>query len=355
MKNKSLTVRLICLALCLILSLSLCACGESKEVQSMIFAMDTEMTVTAYGNKAQAGINAATGIITSMDAMLDPDLATSTVYALNNAKGQSVVVSGQIAEMITDAKTLYDQTEGALDLTVYPLSKLWGFIDSKYYVPAYNEIQELLPKVCFDKVVLTSFPSSGTFTVTMPEYAEISFGAIAKGCAAQKAVDAMRNVGVESGLVSLGGNVQTLGLKPDGSRWKVAIQDPNNASSYVGVLNVDETAVVTSGSYQRCFKDVATGETYHHILKPQTGYPISNNLVSVTVICPDGTMADALSTTMFVLGETQSLNYWRSHGDTMGGGFEMILITKDDRIICTSGLIEDFTLVNDSYTLSYSE
>ena len=121
------------------------------------------------------------------------------------------------------------------------------------------------------------------------------------------------------------------------------------------MLNVGETAVVTSGSYQRYFTDVTTGNTYHHILKPQSGYPVSNNLLSATIICADGTMADCLSTAMFVLGEVQSLNYWRQYGKTDGGGFDMVLITKDNRIICTKGLIEDFVLVNEDYTLSYSE
>ena len=173
--------------------------------------------------------------------------------------------------------------------------------------------------------------------------------AVAKGCASDNAIEAMRQAGVESGIISLGGNVQTLGLKPDGSKWTVAIQDPNNTSSYVGVINVGETAVITSGSYQRNFTDTH-GKFYHHILKPSTGYPVTNSLVSVTIICTDGVMADCLSTAMFVLGETAALNYWRTYG-----GFEMVLITSDNRIICTSGLLEEFTLSNSNYTLSYSE
>ena len=105
-------------------------------------------------------------------------------------------------------------------------------------------------------------------------------------------------------------------------------------------------------STARNFTDVTTGNTYHHILKPQSGYPVSNNLVSATIICKDGTMADALSTAMFVLGETKALNYWRQYG-----GFEMILVTTDDRIVCTKGLLEAFTLSADAsqYKVTYSE
>ena len=159
----------------------------------------------------------------------------------------------------------------------------------------------------------------------------------------------MRNAGVESGIVSLGGNVQTLGLKPDGSLWTVAVTDPNNTASYLGTVSVGETAVVTSGSYQRNFTSLE-GKFYHHLLKPSTGYPVTNTLQSVTIVCEDGTMADCLSTAMFILGESQALNYWRTYG-----GFEMILITTDNEVICTSGLIEQFTLANDNYSLTFTE
>ncbi len=356
MKKTTTAARALCALLCALLMLPLAACGETKESRTTLFAMDTTMTLIAYGKNRESGLSAAESVILSMDAMLDPEKESSTVWAINHADGENVVVPGQVADMLTAAKQVYQQSGGALDLTVYPLLKLWGFIDGKYYAPSDGEILNELSRICFDKVLLTSFPSSGTYTVSMPSYGELSFGAVAKGCAADKSIEAMRAAGVTSGIISLGGNVQTLGLKPDGTQWRVGIEDPNNpGNSYVGVLSVGETAVVTSGSYQRFFKDVTTGNVYHHILKPSSGYPVSNNLVSATIICKDGTMADCLSTAMYVLGEVQSLNYWRSYGKTDGGGFDMVLITKDNRIICTKGLIEDFTLVNDSYTVSYSE
>ena len=349
MRHTKTSYKLISLALCLAMMLPLAGCSESKQEQAEIFAMDTYMTLTAYGKNATAGLNAAKSVITSMDSMLDPELETSTTYAINHAEGASVVVPGQVARMLNTAQAVYKQSGGALDLTIYPLIKRWGFVDGKYYVPTDEEISSDLVKRCFDKLTLTSFPSSGTYMVQMPSGGELSFASVAKGCASDNAIEAMRQAGVESGIISLGGNVQTLGLKPDGSKWTVAIQDPNNTSSYVGVINVGETAVITSGSYQRNFTDTH-GKFYHHILKPSTGYPVTNSLVSVTIICTDGVMADCLSTAMFVLGETAALNYWRTYG-----GFEMVLITSDNRIICTSGLLEEFTLSNSNYTLSYSE
>ena len=340
--------RLVCIVLCICMVLPLSACGESKMTQRQVFAMDTVMTLTAYGNKADIGLNAAQSVIMSMDSMLDPELETSTTYAINNAMGASIVVSGQVADMINTAKTVYERSGGALDLSLYPVIKRWGFIDGHYYVPTELEIAEDLARKCFGDIVLSSFPSSGSYALTIPVYGQLTFGAIAKGCAANNAIAAMRNAGVTSGIISLGGNVQTLGKKPDGSNWTVAVQDPNNTSTYLGILEVGETAVVTSGTYQRFFTQ--NNKTYHHIINPKTGSPVSNTLKSVTVICPDGTLADGLSTAMFVLGESAALNYWRKYGE-----FEMILINNDNEVICTKGLIEKFELTNDSYTLKFVE
>lgn len=349
MKHTRIFYKLICVLLCMVMLIPLAGCGETRETQREVYAMDTVMTLTAYGKQADAGLTAAESIIMSMDAALDPELSTSTVYAINHAQGAGTVISGQIAKMISTAHTVYTQSEGALDLTIYPLVKRWGFIDGKYYVPTADEIAQDLARLCFDKLVLTSFPASGSYSVTIPSYGEMSFASVAKGCAADNAVEAMRQAGVTSGIISLGGNVQTLGLKPDGSNWNVAVQDPNNTSSYLGVVSVGETAVVTSGGYQRNFTD-SRGSTYQHIINPTSGYPVTNALKSVTIICEDGTLADCLSTAMFVLGQTRAINYWRTYG-----GFEMILVNADSQIICTKGLIEEFTLTNENYELKFVE
>ena len=344
-------IRTAALVLCLVMLLPLTACGSASAMeQKQIFAMDTIMTLTAYGKHAEEGLNAAASVINSMEALLDPELPTSTTYAINHAEGANVVINAQIAKMLSTAKTVYELSDGALDLSIYPVVKLWGFVDSRYYVPLNEEISAQLVRKAFDKMVLTSYPATGSYSVSFPAGTEISFGAIGKGCAAENAISAMRQAGVESGIISLGGNVQTLGLKPDGSKWTVAVQDPNNTASWVGTVKVGETAVVTSGSYQRFFE--FDGNTYHHIINPQTGGPANNGLLSATIICEDGTLADALSTTMFVLGETRALNYWRQHG-----GFEMILITKSKQVICTKGLIDNFSANEQAqgYRVKFSE
>lgn len=350
MKHTKTSCKLISIILCLAMVLPLAGCGETVENSSTVFAMDTSISLVAYGNNGQKGLRAAESIVLSIDSALDPDNETGIVYKMNHADGQSTVVSGQIADMISTAQTVYTRSKGALDLTIYPLVKRWGFADSNYYVPTDEEIASDLERLCFDQLVLTPFPSSGSYSVTMPEYGEITFAAAARGCAAANAVEAMRQAGVTSGVVSMNGNVQTLGRKPNGSNWSVAITDPNNPTTYFGVVSVGETAIVSSGAYQRSFVNKTDGKTYHHILKPTTGYPVSGVLSSVTIICEDGILADCLSTALYIMGETAALNYWRNYG-----GFEMILVTTDDRVVCTSGLIEQFTLTSDSYTLKFSE
>lgn len=345
---------LLSLLLCLAMLLGLSACGESTAYQKEVYAMDTVMTLTAYGPKGEAGLVAAESVILSMEAMLDPELPTSVVYALNNAHAASVSVPGQIARMIQTAQTVYSQSNklkiNSLDLTIYPLVKLWGFVDGSYYVPNDSEIAAARERMHFDGVILSSFPSSGSYELSLPDNCEITFGAIAKGCTSDYVIEALRNAGVTSGIISLGGNVQTLGLRPDGSKWRIGIADPNSPDTYLGILSAGEIAVVTSGGYQRFFTD-ARGKTYHHIIDPRTGKPCDNSLLSVTVICEDGTMADALSTALFVMGETNALRYWRTYGKD----FEMILVNKDNEVICTSGLIEEFSLENTNYKLRFSE
>ena len=143
MRNRCLFYKkILCLILCLAMLLPLSACGESRMVQSQIFAMNTAMTLTAYGKSAENGLRAAEGVIQSLQNMCDPDLPTSYAYAINHAEGQNVVVSAQVAKMLTTADTVYKQSGGALDLTIYPLVKLWGFVDDQFYAPEESENEE---------------------------------------------------------------------------------------------------------------------------------------------------------------------------------------------------------------------
>lgn len=342
--------RIIALLLCLAMAFTLCGCSQ-EPVQRQVFAMDTVMTLTAYGKNADDGLDAAENIINSFDSMLDPDSESSTTYLINNAEGGNVIVQPQVAKMLNTALEVYNRSGGALDLSVYPIYLAWGgFKEETGRVPSHEELDELKQLLNFGDMTVTSFTGEDNYSVCVPAGTQISFGSVAKGCAAEYAINVMREAGVESGLVSLGGNVQTLGLKPDGTKWTIGVEDPRDVGNYLGILSVGETAVVTSGSYQRYFRS-DDGQTYHHIINPSTGMPVANSLLSVTIVCEDGTLADCLSTAMFVLGESAALKYWRDYG-----GFDMIMVTNDGHVICTSGLIEVFSLAdNSSYAVSFVE
>lgn len=320
------------------LLLSLCACTRAPEKQERtLFAMDTYIILTAYGENASAGLDAAAGTVNAMNALLEPETEGSAVFRLNHGE---TVQNLDIVSMMQTAKRVYDGTGGALDLTVYPLVRSWGFIGAEYRVPEEREISALLENTDFSRVTVKS---AG---VSVPEGMALSFGAVAKGYTADRAAEAMEAAGVTSGILSLGGNVRTVGEKPGGGKWQVAVQDPADTGASVGTLSLSgETSAVTSGGYQRFFEQ--DGVTYHHILDPHTGYPAESGLKGVTVVCEDGALADALSTALFVLGETEALRL-----QSEAGGFEALLITSDGRIVLTPGLAGCFAPnENSGYTV----
>lgn len=337
----------VVMLLCVCIALPLAGCGQEK-FEKQIYAMNTTMTLTAYGKNAETGLSGAVSLINSLDAMLDPENEGSMVNDMNNANGEGTVVNNHVVTMLKTAQTVYTQSGGALNPAIYPVVKAWGFVDCNYRIPSDDELTELLQNIDFSKVKITSFTETGSYLVTMPAGMQISFGAVAKGYTASQVIATLRAAGVTSAIISLGGNVQTLGAKPDGSNWAVAIQDPNDTGSYIGILTVGETAVVTSGGYNRYF-DGEDGVRYEHIIDPDTGKPVNNGLKSVTVVCDDGTMADALSTALYVMGEKAALNYYSTYG-----GFEMILVTDDGRVVITNGLYEAFESYGSSYSYEYA-
>ncbi len=309
------------------------AAGEKHQRQ--VYAMDTVMILTVYGSNAEAALDAAEARILELEADLDPESETGSVHALNAGAGRMVELSEDAYNVMSTAMDYWNRSGGALDPGLYPLSKAWGFIGGNYRVPHATEIDELLAAKATGGIGM----DDETRSAFIPRGMEVAFGAVAKGYTAQAVCDLWADMGVSSAILSLGGNVQTLGeTKPDGSAWQVAVTDPRDTGSYVGVLSVGQAAVVTSGGYQRFFMDGDT--TYIHILDPVTGYPVTGegDLLSVTVVTDDGAKADALSTTLYVLGKDAALSFYREQGD-----FEMVLVTGGNHVIVTPGLADAFS------------
>ena len=330
-------------ALVLALGLVLAGCGKKgpEKHEKQLFAMDTVMLLTAYGDGADDALSAAADVINGLAADLDPEKEGSSLHALNTAGGGPAAVSADCAAVLATTLDVWRETGGALDPALYPVIKAWGFTTGQYRVPDDAELAELLAEKDTGAIAIDGG------TVTMPAGMELSLGAVAKGYAAQKAAEAMAAAGAEQAILSLGGNVQTLGdTRPDGELWQVAVTDPKDTGAYVGTIAVGQTAVVTSGGYQRYFEQ--DGKTYIHILDPATGLPADNDLLSVTVVTADGARADALSTALFVMGPERALDYAAAHEDV-----DAVLITKDGRVLVTAGIKDSFTEADEGYTYEY--
>lgn len=297
-------------------------------------AMDTYMTLTAYGSHREEALEDACAEIRRLEALLSTGSDSSEVYALNQSG--SGVLSDDTAALLEYALDLYDSTGGAFDITVYPLMELWGFTTQDYQVPAADALQSTLALVGADRLTY----DSGTQTLTLGEGQAIDFGGIAKGYTSQQVMELFLEAGVTSAMVSLGGNIHCLGTKPDGSLWRIGIQDPAGSEGEIAaVVSVADQAVITSGGYQRYFEDEDTGETYHHIIDPATGYPAKSGLSSVSIVTGDGTLGDGLSTALYIMGLEEAAAYWRAHSTL----FQAILIDDDGAIYVTEGIADAVT------------
>ena len=303
---------------------------ENKKVSKDIFAMDTYMTVTAYGKNAENGVNKAVDEINRLETVLSAEKQESDIYKLNETG--SGTLSTDTKNIVSKALEINKTTNGAFDISIYPLMVKWGFTTQKYNVPSKNEISKLLKDVDSSKIIFDE--KSGN--IKLKENMKIDLGGIAKGYTSNRVMQIFKECGVKSGLVSLGGNVQALGTKTDGTAWQIAIENPDKSSDYIGVVSVKDKAVITSGGYERYFEK--NGKTYHHILDPETGYPAESGVKSVTIVSDDGTLADALSTSLFVMGKEKALDYWREHKNE----FDTVLVEDNGDITITGGLEKIF-------------
>ena len=286
------------------------------------------MEFTVYGDAAL--LDEAETLIGSLEEQVSVTDEHSDIYAIDHTGSGSL--SGNAAELMEQALELCRRTGGALDISVYPIVRAWGFTTGSYQVPDEETIQSLLPLVDYTQIQY----DAATGVVTLPEGMEIDLGSVAKGYAGQLAAQMLREHGVQSALLNLGGNVQTVGTKPDGSPWQIGIKDPQGEDAMM-VLSVEDQAVVTSGGYERYFEQ--DGQTYWHIMDPSTGHPADSGLLSVTIVGKQGIICDGLSTSLFVMGLEKAADLWAQSGD-----FEAVFVTASGEVYITEGLQDRFAL-----------
>ncbi len=323
-------MRRLCLAAAAACLLLLAACAGPESWEREILAMDTVMKLTIYGENAPQAGEAAVDRIQELEGLLSVTREDSEIYAANHTG--SAQLSPDAAALLARALTLCRETGGALDVTIYPVVRAWGFTTGAYRVPDDGELTALLERVDYRQAALEGD------RLTLPEGVELDLGAVAKGYTGDQLMALLAREGIASAIVELGGNVQALGAKPDGSPWRVALQAPEGG--YAGVLEIVDKAVVTSGGYQRYFEQ--DGEIYWHIIDPAQGRPARSGLQSVTIVADEGTLCDGLSTALFVMGREEALGFWRTRND-----FECVLISEDNTVAITEGLEESFSLYGD--------
>lgn len=308
--------------------------GHRREAATELFAMDTYITMTAYGRDAETALTAAEERLIELERLWSVTDPGSDIYTVNHSGGQIVKVSGDTAELLSFVLQMAEETNGALEPTIYPVLAAWGFTTEKNRISSAVEISGLLKNVGYERVWLESD------TVRLDSGMMLDLGSVGKGYAGDLVTQVLRENNVTSALLDIGGNIQAVGTKPDGSPWRLGLRDPFSGGT-LGVLEISGMAVVTSGNYERYFIG-EDGKQYGHIINPVTGYPVENGLTSVTVIAKEGRLCDALSTSLFVMGLDRAEEYWRQQGD-----FDMILITEDGEIYLTEGIVDAFVL--DSY------
>ncbi|MBO5093674.1 MAG: FAD:protein FMN transferase [Lachnospiraceae bacterium] len=326
-------------SLCILLSAAvlLCSgCGKNAEpVSKTEFYFDTVITITLYDDlkpeRSEEILNGCFALCETYEAMLSRTKKGSDIWNINHAGGAPVKVNGETAALIEKALTVCRQTDGAVDITIAPLSSLWNFssehLTEQKEIPSQEQIGALLPHVDYHNVLA----DGDTVTLTDPD-ASIDLGCIAKGYIADRLKQYLLEEGCTSAIVNLGGNVLTLGHKPDGTDFRLGIQKPFAGSGEsIAVLPVADQSLVSSGVYERYFEE--NGRRYHHLLNPKTGMPENNGLLSVSILSDSSTDGDILSTACFLLGPDDGMAYVESLP-----GVEAVFITEDYSLHPSSGL-----------------
>lgn len=315
---KVLSLLFLC---CTLFSFS--ACANQTPVSKTGLHFDTVITITLYGTNKESLLENCFQLANTYEKLLSRTLEGSDIYRINHASGMPVEVSAETIALLHRAIDYAVLTDGVIDPTVAPLSSLWSFTDHPT-PPEESDIREALLHVGYDKISI----QGNTVTLTDP-LASIDLGFIAKGYIADKIKEYLVSEGITTGLINLGGNLLSIGSRPDGTPFQIGIQYPfQDAGVPITTVSIQDKTVVSSGVYERFFE--YDGTLYHHILDTATGYPVSNQLLGVTIIGNSSMEADALSTTCFVLGLEEGLKCINSLPDT-----DAVFITEDYEVIST--------------------
>lgn len=309
------------LSLC---SLTGCEFQTKEPLTKTGFYFDTVVQISLYDHKEDSLIDECFSYCKMFENTVSKTIDTSDISKINQAEGKPVEVSDDTIALLKEAIHFSQKTNGAFDVTIDPLTQLWDFKNQPDSLPSENSIAEACSLVGYQNILI----NGNTVTLKDPN-ASIDLGGIAKGYMADQLKSFLQKEGVTSAIINLGGNILTLGEKPDGEPFQIGIKKPfDESGSSLFSVSVTDRSVVTSGCYERYF--VLNDTIYHHILDPSTGYPVQNNLYSVTILSDKSTDGDALSTACYVLGLEEATKLIHSMD-----GIDAIFVTSDYEIIDT--------------------
>ncbi|RKX93575.1 MAG: FAD:protein FMN transferase [Spirochaetes bacterium] len=335
---------IVIILLLLVLALSGCRRGEKSFISDTHFALGTVNTVKIPGAKAEKLIQGCFDILDSVEEKMSPNLGNSEIGAVNvNAGIKPVKVSNDTFAVIKKGLEIAALGDGYFDITIGPVVSLWGIGTDSAHVPGNSELKKALSKVDYHKVLLDE--EMQTVYLKDPGMS-LDLGGIAKGWAADRIQNFLVSNGVERGIINLGGNVLVIGSKTVKDPWRVGVQNPEDSrGSYIGIIEADNKAVVTSGKYERYF--VENGHRYHHIFDPFTGYPVENDLISVTIVATESVVADAFSTLVFVLGRKRGMALIEEVPFV-----DALIVNKEHSVYTSRGLKKIFSLTDKSYRMA---
>lgn len=304
--------------------------------------LHTAVTLQIYHPNQEAAMEQAFNYMKEMEQLFSTNLSGSDVYKINQAAGKEAVkVHPETFEVIQRAIDVAEQSQGLFDISIGALTNLWQIGSDQARVPSDQEIQTALTKIDYHKITLDDQAQ----TVKLEEAGmALELGGISKGFIGSGVADILKEHGISTAIINLGGNVIVMGQNPaNQAGWNVGVQDPDKVrGAIVGSQRVQEGAIVTSGIYERYLEQ--DGKKYHHIMDPNTGYPLDNNISGVTVFAPTSFDGDAYSTALFLLGIDQGLDLINRLD-----GYEVVYIDKDKGVHLSDGLKESFQLTNKEY------
>lgn len=341
MRNKNIWIGL--LFLILVISIGAWRLSANKEANRAEFLMGTYMEIRAIGRKAPQALDAIFARLVEIEDRMTKNNEASEIAAINQQAGlAAVAVSDDTFTVIERALHYAELTQGKFDPTIQPIVELWQIGTPQARVPGEAEIKAKLPMVNYEAIEVNR--SNSTVRLNQAGMG-LDLGGIAKGYAADEAVRILQEYGVKKALINLGGNLYAVGTNPNNQPWRIGIQDPeDDRNQFIAVIEAEDQTLVTSGAYERFLEH--NGITYHHILDPETGYPAASDLLSVTIVTSNSMDADALSTSVYILGREAGLTLIESLPN-----IEAVLIDRDYRVYLTAGLHDRFTVVDQRYEL----